>query len=303
MRRVLSLILMLMVAACGARVAQAGGAEEKRIFHDGLKRFYLIERPDAEGPAPALVVLHGGGGSARQVRRHTGFTLDREGWVEIYPNAIEKQWNDGRTALSGGPLREGDDIGFLRRILKQLADDGVISRRRIYVTGPSNGGAMTQRLVCQAPELLAGAAPVIMNFPVGLDCPGRRAVPMLFILGTEDPLVPFHGGPITVGKRDRGGVMPAPDTLAFYARRNGCAKAVQRQLPDVDPDDGTRVSRIDYRGCQTPLAALIAEGGGHTWAGAPDRPLLRRVVGITSRDISATAEIERFFLDLDRNLR
>ena len=47
MRRVLSLILMLMVAACGARVAQAGGAEEKRIFHDGLKRFYLIERPDA----------------------------------------------------------------------------------------------------------------------------------------------------------------------------------------------------------------------------------------------------------------
>ena len=300
MRLLLSLILMLAVTACGGRGAQAGEAEQRRLFHDGVKREFLIERPDTGGPAPAIVVLHGGGGNARQVRRHTGFTLSEKGWVEIYPNAIDKQWNDGRTALAGGPLREGDDLGFLREMLRGLIDQGLITRDRIYVTGPSNGGAMTQRMVCQTPEIVAGAAPVIMNFPVGLDCPGRRAVPMLFILGTEDPLVPFHGGPITVGKRDRGGVMPAPDTLAFYSRRNGCAKAERRQLPDVDPDDGTRVSRIDYRGCQTPLAALIAEGGGHTWAGGPERPLLRRLVGTTSRDFSATAEIERFFLDLDR---
>ena len=281
-----------------AGLSQAG--EELTLFHDGHQRSYLIERPSGPSSHPALVVLHGGGGNAKQIRRHAGFRMAQKGWVEIYPNAIDKLWNDGRTALAGGPLRGTDDLGFLRALLGNLIDDGTVDAGRIYFTGPSNGGAMTQRMLCQAPDLVAGAAPVIMNFPVGLDCPRSRAIPMMFILGTDDPLVPFHGGPITVGKKDRGGVMPAPDTLAYYAGRNGCGGARQVRLPDRDPDDGTQVSRIVYDGCAQPLEALIVEGGGHTWPGARPRPLLRRVVGRTSQDISATERIVRFFLDLDQ---
>ena len=279
----------------------AGAVEERTVYHDGQDRTYLIEHPAEPGPSPALVVLHGGGGNAEQIRAHAGFSLTQHGWIEIYPNALGKQWNDGRTALSAKPLRKTDDVGFLRAVLSGLVREGLVDPDRIFFAGPSNGGAMTQRMACEAPDLVTGAVSVIMNFPVGLDCPPAHPIPMMFILGTDDPIVPFNGGPITLGQRDRGGVMPAPDTLAFYAGRNQCKGADTRRLPNRAEDDGTRVTAIRYSGCSAPTEALVIEGGGHTWPGARDRAFLRRIVGRTSRDISATEEIETFLLRLVRD--
>ena len=272
-------------------------AEDRELVHDGTIRSYEIHGP-ATGPAPALLVLHGGGGRGWQIRRHAEFTLAEQGWVTIYPDALDRLWNDGRHALAGGPLRRTDDVGFLRRLLGGLAAEGRIDPARIYVTGISNGGAMTQRLLCEAPELVAGAAVVAMNFPVGLDCPDGPAVPMLFLLGTEDPLVPYAGGPVSVGRRDRGAVRPAADTFAFYARRNRCAGTRETLLPDTDPGDGTRVRRVEHTGCTRPLVAYVIEGGGHTWPGRAPPLLIRAFVGRASRDIDGTRVIQELFTNL-----
>ena len=110
--------------------------------------------------------------------------------------------------------------------------------------------------------------------------------------------MPFMGGPITIGNRDRGAVMPAPDTLSFYAARNGCGGADQRVLPRKRSDDATEVSVIDYTGCTAPVQAYVIDGGGHTWAGARARRLLERLLGPTSQQVSATQVISDFFRDL-----
>jgi polyhydroxybutyrate depolymerase len=117
----------------------------------------------------------------------------------------------------------------------------------------------------------------------------------MFVLGTHDPLVPFGGGVIRMRGRDRGGVRSAEETLAFWAGRNGCGEATERMLADRDPDDGTRVRLVDYRGCAAPLSAFLVQGGGHSWPGANVPPLVDRFLGRTSRDISATAEVQGFF--------
>ena len=270
-------------------------AGERTLIHDGETRRYLIDEPAATGPAPAIVVLHGGGGRPEQIRRAARFTLHREGWVMLYPAGLGKMWNDGRTALAGGPLRTGDDLGFLSAMLDGLVAEGRIDPARIYFTGISNGGAMTQRMLCQAPRLAAGGVSVAMNYPVGLDCPEGVAKPMLYVLGTEDPLVPYLGGPITLGRKDRGAVRPADESLGFFARRAGCDAAVREVLPDRAPFDRTRAVWTRLRGCAVPVGMITLEGGGHTWPGERDRPLLRAIVGRTSREIDATAEIERFF--------
>lgn len=286
---------MLIAALALALTAGCAAAETRRLLHDGIDRSFIVDFPSTEGPAPAVVVLHGGGGSARQVRRHTGFALDERGFVQIYPDAVDRNWNDGRLARDGTELRGTDDLGLILAIVDGLVAEGRVDPSRVFATGISNGGAMSQRLVCQAPGRIAGAAVVAMNFPVGLDCPPGPAVPMLFILGTADPLVPHDGGPVGRGRSDRGAVASVEDTLSFYAVRNGCDGSTSRPLPDIDPGDGILLEYHEGLGCSAAFGALIAEGGGHTWPGAREVRLIARIVGPTARDISATAEISAFF--------
>lgn len=279
----------------------AASAGKRHIVHDGETRTFYVEYPAGPRPAPAIVVLHGGSGNPNRMRRIANFTLYERGWVEIYPEGIDQYWNDGRTGADGKPLRKTDDLGFLRAILSQLTAEGLVDPNRVFFTGASNGGAMTLRVICQAPEMVAGAAVVIMNQPVGMDCPDGPAVPLMFIHGADDPLVPFAGGPITVmRKRDRGRVLSAGETVARFALRNHCGAWEEIAITDHYPDDQTRVRLHVYRGCTQPLFQYIIDGGGHTWAGNKNRRWVQKLLGRTSRDISATSEIELFFTDLLR---
>jgi polyhydroxybutyrate depolymerase len=294
--RLVAFVLMLLPALAALFApALASAAEERVLRHDGRERRYVVEFPDATGPRPAIFIFHGAGGTADRVRGFTDVILAEQGWVEVYPDAIGGLWSDGRTSLAGGSLRRGNDLGFIRALVAELVAEGRVDPERIFFTGPSNGGAMTLLVLCQAPELAAGAAVAIMTQPVGLDCPPGPPVPMMFLFGTHDPLIPFGGGVIRIRGRDRGGVRSADETLAFWAARNGCDASSDRMLADRDPDDGTRVRLIDYAGCNAPLFAFIVEGGGHSWPGATVPPLVDRFLGRTSRDISATDEVQGFF--------
>jgi polyhydroxybutyrate depolymerase len=293
MRHLLAALMLVMIAL----PASAGMRE---IEHDGKTRRFYVEYPAGPRNAPAIVVLHGGAGTPSKMRQITEFTLHKRGWLEIYPEGIGRRWNDGRTGADGQVLRKTDDLGFLRAMLNQLASEGALDPARVFFTGVSNGGAMTLRVICQAPELVAGAAVVIMNQPVGMDCPDGPPVPLMFIHGADDPLVPFAGGPITVGKADRGRVLPAGETLARYAFRNHCGAWEEISITDHFPNDRTLVRLHTYRGCAQPLRQFIIDGGGHTWPGNKNHRWVEKLLGRTSLDISATFEIEAFFTESAR---
>ena len=79
--------------------------------HNGIERTYYLHLPkdfDNLISVPLLVALHGGGkGDGEDIAKHFGFNkiADREGFVTVYPNGIDNQWNDG----AGKPL-PGDKI-------------------------------------------------------------------------------------------------------------------------------------------------------------------------------------------------
>jgi len=295
MRLILAALLLMSLAL------PAAAAGKIEIVHDGETRRFYVEYPAGPRPAPAIVVLHGATSNPNQMRRVTQFALHERGWVEIYPEGIARRWNDGRTSADGKPLHRGDDLGFLRAILDRLASEGLIDPARVFFTGVSNGGAMTLRVICQAPELVAGAVVVIMNQPVGMDCPDGPPVPLMFIHAADDPLIPFAGGPITVpSKSDRGRVLSAGETVARYALRNRCGAWEEIAITDHFPNDGTLVRLHTYRGCAQPLFQYIIDGGGHTWPGNRNHRWVQKLLGRTSLDISATFEIETFFTDLAR---
>ena len=279
----------------------AAAAGKFLIVHDGKTRRYYVEYPAGPHPAPAIVVLHGRSSNPNRMRRIADFKLHERGWVEIYPEGIGLEWNDGRTGDNDQPLSRVDDLGFLRAILDRLAAEGLIDPARVFFAGISNGGAMTLRVICQAPELVAGAAVVIMNQPVGMECPDGPPVPLMFIHAAGDPLVPFVGGPITVlGKKGRGSVLSAAETVARFALRNRCGAWDEIAITDHFPNDGTRVRLHTYRGCAAPLFQYIIDGGGHTWPGNRNYSWVQKLLGRTSLDISASYEIETFFTDLLR---
>lgn len=285
-------------------------------YHDQLER-HIIQWGEYErefytylpgngkiGPyTPVLFVLHGGGGTALGT---PGLTFgrfnelaDQEGFIVVYPQGIEKQWNDGRQGDQTKTWREDiDDTGFLVNIVEEVSRMHTIDRSRVYTCGMSNGGFMSTRLICDRPDVFRGGA--ILTATISEDyfpkCDPSASAAVLVMNGTEDKLVPYDGGPIKVLGKKRGVVVSTDDYLDFWQDKNQCkTKKPERTLPNLS-DDGTIVHVTEYEDCKSGGALVLyrIEGGGHTWAGGKQY-LGERFVGKTSRDIVACDVIWDFF--------
>lgn len=298
MRRLLTALCLLAVATPAAASLEGGRLS---LVHDGRTRTSIVDAQSGLRDAPLLIVLHGGIGSASMVRRRARVGLAAQGWAVAFPEAVD-DWSDGRTWPGGGRISDVDDVGFLGALVADLADRGMVDPDRVFIAGPSIGGMMALRVLCEAPDLAAGFIVAIASLPVGYDCPPGPARPVMVLHGTADTIVPPEGGRIggnSILIRERGSVQPIDATVALLAERNGCDGFTETALPDRDPEDGTTTTRRRYEGCAAPLEHLVIEGGGHTWPG--DRPFRmgQSLVGATSQDFSATRLVEAFVRDLD----
>lgn len=277
-------------------------AKKIAITVDGRQREYRVLVPDKiANPAPVVLVLHGGGGNAQQMERYTRFDepAEREGFLVVYPQSVGSNWNDGRGVETIPSQRENvDDVKYMRAVVDDLARRHVIDRARVFATGISNGGMMSHRLAAEASDLVAAIAPVAGGMPQKLVAKFNPEFPVsiLIIQGDEDPIVPFAGGDIRVGRRTRGTILPTNETVALYVKRNGNPGEPTKTRLDADPDDETSVEISKYldspSGAATEL--YVVKGGGHTWPGRP-RYLPESVIGRASQDFKATDVIWEFF--------
>jgi polyhydroxybutyrate depolymerase len=248
------------------------------------------------GPAPVVFVLHGGASSSGLAMHFkSDFTKlgATAGYVTVYPSGVNG-WNIGSHDMLSVKRRTSDanDLGFFRAMFDTLVAEKIADPRRIYVVGGSNGGVMTQRLVCEFADRIAGAGVLVATLPRAApqQWPAPvRPVPIIVMLGTEDPMKPWGGS------RDQ---MSAEETVAFWRERNGCrGAAATSDLPDRDPGDGCRVHARRWDG-QAPVVFYAMEGHGHGW------PMQRgggeTGTGPKTRDISAPEELWAFFRDKTR---
>lgn len=201
----------------------------------------------------------------------------------------KQNWNDVRnSARVNNPAV--DDVGFIRELFKWARDNYPVDARRFYVTGASNGGMMTYRLLMEMSGQIAAGAAFIANLPVDDDRMRfpDRAVPLMICNGTADPLVPWNGGQIPGG---RGEVRSAEQTAAWWVRANHAdGNARFEELPDDDPSDGCRLTRTTFP--PLPGGAVVEfvrmQGGGHTLPSnnhpLPDMSWLKRLFGPVCKD-------------------
>lgn len=277
------------------------------IKHAGLERDYRIHVPlayDKNKSYPLLLVLHGGGGNSDSMEKFTcgGFNTlaDKEGFFVLYPEGIDKHWNDGRKDVNYKAHRKNiDDVGFLSALIDRFAKIFNIDKKRVYSTGISNGGLMSFRLACEIPDKIAAIAPVTASMPTDLisSFSSTKPVSILIINGNDDPLMPWDGGKVGFfGVGNLGTVLSTADTVQFWVKHNNCDPSpIITPLPDVDPADGTKVIREIYGngndGSEVVLYTIA--NGGHTWPGgfqySPET-----AIGKTSKDIDANKVIWDF---------
>jgi len=288
----------LMVLAALFASASARALDRDMIIDTADGPRHALVLPSGSGPHPTVIVLHGALGSGAGTARTTGFAeaATRHGFAAAFPDGLDRQWNDGRTAKAEGP----DDVGFIRALARQLVTDGVADPKRIYLAGISNGGMMSFMLACKAPELFAGIGTVIANMPEGIAPCAARAVPLVMINGTADPMVPYRGGEVGL-RGGRGRVWSAERTAEFFARRDGCGARSTVALPHRDEASGTSVTQINWRDCRANAGVSLyrIEGGGHALPGR--RALAPRLLGPSNFDIES-AEVILDAFDLDRSL-
>jgi polyhydroxybutyrate depolymerase len=216
---------------------------------------------------------------------------DVAGFVVVYPSGT------GATPLflywdAGGVRgRVSDDVGYIGRVLDDLATVVNVDAKRIYATGMSNGGMMCYRLAAELSDRIAAIAPVAGSMALEALRP-TRPVSVLHFHGTRDGLVLFGGPDERIPKNLK--FLSVDASVRAWVKANGCPESpVVSTLPDTD-GDGLSVRREYFgpgkEGTEVILYAI--EGGGHTW---PGRDAPTRFLGKSTRDISANDIIWEFF--------
>jgi polyhydroxybutyrate depolymerase len=300
--------------ACAARGESAQKETTKPGNHSfsltvgELERSYVVCVPTGyvqRKALPAVIVFHGGGGTARAVRWETGWArkAEREGFLAVFPEGSRpdpskrasfasnpQTWNDGSNRSNiGAVARKVADVDFLRTMIRDLGARFKLDRQRIYATGFSNGASMTFRIGRELSREVAAIAPVAgsdWSESTGIE----RPISLLYITGTNDPLNPIEGGTIRIGSKVMGRKPPVREFISNWVRMLECPPE-PRVVYDKDGVKGLAYG--PGRG-HAEVVFYTIEGHGHTWPGGKNL-LPERLVGKSSDAINATDVIWPFF--------
>jgi polyhydroxybutyrate depolymerase len=229
-------------AGCGSGAAPALVGAARTLDVDGLTRHFLIDAPagPADAALPLVLVFHGFRHSAAGLRDGLDFAARAASGALV---AVHADGRDDVRLLDrvgrGWDIAPGDtrDTAFVRALLDTIERERCIDLRRIYATGFSNGGFLSNLLGCRLGDRLAAIAPVAGARPLDA-CTPPAPMPVLFFHGSADRVVPPR---LTVG------------AAAWWRRANRCGDGDEAR-------DGCRAAN----GCAADV--VVCEGPqAHSW--------------------------------------
>ena len=252
------LTLTMMVAGNATLAFDCGGRDQPCTVSNGS---YHLALPDNWQGGPAVMHLHGYGGSGGKVIGNKGFIkrLTDRGYAVIAPTALP--WAEGKpndwSVRDGWLVYPRRDIPFLREVLDDAASRAGIDPGRVLLSGFSRGGSMVWDIACHAPDLAAAYAPAAGGFwaPMPTACSGPAKI--LHTHGFADTTVPLEGRSlrnealqITIRQAD------IWQGLQLWRRENNCPSNAQ----DIGISDGKW--RKSWT-CEAGALTLILHKGKH----------------------------------------
>jgi len=294
MKLLAALLLMAAVLACLPGSAEATERVERRIMVGDIERHYIAHVPaDAASrdELSVLFVFHPAVTNAEGFERIA--TLFEEPGAEdfliIFPNGVGRTWN---TVDCCGLAQQQnvDDLAFIEAIFNDAASFGVISEKRNFATGFSNGAGMTHFLACNMPERFSAIAPAGGKRDMNESCADTTSPVSVFIThGLDDKLSPFEGWQKVVDE-----IEPAPsveDLAAYWSSANQCQEQrTSTRLGDINCDEAVACAG------ESLVITCPIPNMGHWWPGyATSQHWATIMYGPARPDIPAAREILEFF--------
>ncbi len=177
------------------------------INFDGKAREYKIYTPNNLAPdAKVVVLLHGLGATMNDFDYSSWPTIaDSANIILIAPQGlsfnsfigvIEGVFNSGMVLpiINQGVNADVNDIGFINFLMDEVASNYSTSHNRVYITGFSNGGFMTQRCACELTSKIAAIASVSGTRSAAYPpCNDGFTMPVAHFHGDMDSVVTWGG--------------------------------------------------------------------------------------------------------------
>jgi polyhydroxybutyrate depolymerase len=278
--------------------------EQSLQTSDGKVRTYRLFIPHSltiTKPAPLVIALHGGLGSATQFEANSGLSdfSESNGFYVAYPNgvgAIEGQstfqtWNAGDCC---GPAAKNNvnDVSFIRTLISTLQSKFAIDTKKVFIIGHSNGAMMAYKLVCELSDQISGIG--VQAGSLGMDeCKPSQPVSVIHIHGTSDSNFPISGG---LGS----GVAAIP----FRSARFAVDTIASANKCEINPEAlaykrNTDLTIYTWNKCanSSTIRYVTVKGATHAWMGHPAQSnLAQSYVGAPYENLDATRAILSFLL-------
>lgn len=162
-----------------------------RTFHYHLPAGY-----DGTKSVQVIFSFHGAGKTWDQQEELSGLSLPyfNPSGVAVYPVAIDNHWLSNPSVSTESP----NDIDFTLDVIEWLEENICVDTTRIYATGKSNGGGLTNLLACNATSAakfaaFAGVSGAYYEDAMALDCAPGKPIPFLSFHGLNDTTIPYDG--------------------------------------------------------------------------------------------------------------
>lgn len=279
----LYLFLLFTVAVIGS---QAQYLADSFSFGGTMRQYLLYVPPSYDGSqaVPLVLALHGLGDD---INNFAGVRFedvaDTANFIFAIPQALVDNQLTGATAWNSGAgafgitLNPGvDDVGFLNALMDTVSSRYNVDQTRLYSTGFSMGGFMTNRLGCELNNRIAAIASVSGTIGNGISCHPARVVPACHFHGTADQTVAYSGN--TYGN-------DAEALVSYWRAHDQCDTAAIIDSIAHTTNNSLRIVHYTYPngayGSDVEFYKVI--GGQHQW------------LGPSGYDINYALEIWNFF--------
>ena len=240
------------------------------LLIEGHYRTFHYNKPANDKRSNLVFVMHGSGGNGTVMMLVTT-RLEKKGGAEnfllVYPDGYQRYWNECRkAATSTANIENINENAFFEGMIRYFQKKHRINPKKVFAVGTSGGGHMAYKLALTMPQKIKAVTAIIANLPDtnNLDCvESGRAIPVMIINGTEDPLNLYNGGMMISGNVTFGFVRSTDRTFKYWAGLAGyTGEPVKENLPDNDPLDGKTIERYTYKKKGKPEVVLLKVIGG-----------------------------------------
>jgi polyhydroxybutyrate depolymerase len=236
--------------------------KREQMTVDGIERAFVTYIPTIENKdhqMPLIISLHGGLATPKGQFRLADFRpiAEREKVLIVCP-ASKKIWHDGND-------NKGiDDVKFIDHLITYMIKTYHADPKRVYIAGISNGGFLASRLACQLSKRIAAIGVVAATMDEGEGYAPVKAMPVMYIHGTKDPVFSPKGGK-AFGRT----TYSHRQVLQVWVDKDKCnSKPVVTTIAD-NAGDGTSIIKEEYTNHSTGVKVIgySIVNGGHTWPG------------------------------------